>query len=82
MISFQRSEAPKELEADILRVKHLAEWADGIKGAPKIIEDQFQGYKYPSAKKMLKKEVAGITYVEGARFASEIVPEWQRKMVR
>lgn len=76
--AYKKGEAPKQLQADILRVQHLIEWADGIKGAPEIIEDQFQVYKHPSAKKVLKKEVAGITYVEGTKFFSEIVPAWQR----
>jgi hypothetical protein len=80
--AYENGEAPKELEADILRVKHLIEWADGMKGAPEIIEDQYQVYKHPSAKKVLKKSVPEILYVKDAKFASEIVPAWQRKLVR
>jgi hypothetical protein len=80
--AYESGTPPKELQADILRVQHLAEWADGVKDAPKIIEDQYQVLKHPDPTKVVKKPTPEIYYVEGAVFRSEIVPAWQKKMVR
>jgi len=76
--AYESGTPPKELQADILRVQHLAMWADGVKDAPKIIEDQYQVLKHPDPTKVVKKPKPEIYYVEGAVFRSEIVPAWQK----
>ncbi len=80
--AFERGEEVKELQADIMRIEHLAKWADGVKGAPAIIEDQFQVLKHPSSVRVTRKNIAGVQFIDGVQFKSEVVPAWQRRVLK
>ncbi|WNC72511.1 recombinase family protein [Thalassotalea psychrophila] len=51
------------IEADLLRVNHLAQWANGVKGAPVIIEDQHRVYRHTDKRRVVIKPVAEVYYI-------------------
>ena len=66
-----------EIKRDIRRLNHLVSWADGMKGTPEIIEDQYQVYKHPRKKLVVKKPKPSIYFIDGLEFKSEIKAPWQ-----
>lgn len=77
-IDYENGKSPKQLESDILRAQHLATWADGMQGVPKIIEDQYQVYKHNYKKYLVKKPKPAIYHIDGVDFPTHKKVVWQK----
>ncbi|QIR13578.1 recombinase family protein [Shewanella aestuarii] len=68
MRQYELGENPPHLTHDLTRAKYIANWADGLKGAPKKIEDQFYVYKHTQNEYVIKKHRPEICFIENVEF--------------
>ncbi len=71
---FRQGKIAEPLSADILRMKHIICWANGVKGAPKIIEDQYQVFKHLYKKYLVDKPTPAIHHIDNV-----YIGDWKQK---